>query len=253
MTERSDRPASVPHECPLTDAVIAQFLDGACDADTPDARDELAAHREECCDCREALERARRLDALVAATTARGGERGPGGQAQVLHAKFDAWLETAIAARPSPLPARAPRSGLPLLVGAAALVLLGVVVGVALSRRDRVIETSQERRAGQEHSAGREDIEPIAMDSPGPMPAPGRFEHPVASEWLRGMPAPIVIADGARTRLRSAVRVTPQDFADALRGPLLPFAAELASRLDWQASGGHATGRRASGDQRLDG
>ena len=56
--------------CPYTDAVLAQFLDGEAQLDERGRAhaDALAHHHAGCERCRQALARARRLDALVAAT-----------------------------------------------------------------------------------------------------------------------------------------------------------------------------------------
>lgn len=134
MNHSPDRGVPMPDSrCELTDLVLAHFLDGALDDLTVTQAEELALHREECSVCREALARARRLDALLAAsvddhdTTRRLGER------------FDAMLERALAVDSQPTIAPEPARGsrfAKATLRAAALVLVGVFVSRWWSSRE---------------------------------------------------------------------------------------------------------------------
>ncbi|MCC6785677.1 MAG: hypothetical protein IT457_22700 [Planctomycetes bacterium] len=207
--------------CPLTDAVLAQFLDGANDATTLLAREELALHRDQCAVCREALERARRLDALVAATADR----------HVGEARVELWLEQAIAARSSGSARVAPRRVLPRLVAALLLLGAGVALGLAgqawFSRPSHELPSAPLVRAPQPEPRvpDRVAVAPIGVET---VAAPQAA--PVDPEWLRGLPAPIAIAEAWSLRTRRAPRPSSEDHARALRAPLLPLAESVAAR-----------------------
>jgi rhodanese-related sulfurtransferase len=148
-------PAPQP-ACPLRDEVVALFLDGDAGLRSGVECEELAAHRDACDDCRQTLDRARRIDALVA------GEAGAAAAAVDLEAWLDGALEAALEGgrgRPHPEQGggaafRARRRAV-ALAGAVALVFgLGLALGRGLA-------------GGPEASAGAP--QPVAPDPAGPI------------------------------------------------------------------------------------
>jgi hypothetical protein len=119
--------------CPCQDAVIARFLDGdSCPpADVPNEL--LDLHLQDCPACRQGLERARLLDALVAST---------GGAPATGEDQVTAWLSAAVESAPVATPpavenptvppaAAGPRLLTPARVAVGVLVLLAALVVVA--------------------------------------------------------------------------------------------------------------------------
>ncbi|MBI5853555.1 MAG: hypothetical protein HZB39_21305, partial [Planctomycetes bacterium] len=205
--------------CPLTDEVLALFLDGANDPSTPPAREELALHRDECEVCRDALERARRLDALVAATAVRG----------VSEARREAFLATAFAAREAePMPSRVRRLARPI-AAATLLVVLGAALGAWFAGAFAPAAQPSPLPSPQPQAAR---VVEAAVETPTPAPV-----FAIDSEWLLGLPAPIAIATGAGSRPMRARAPSVEDCASILRSPwlvgsrlVLPDAADSVAR-----------------------
>jgi hypothetical protein len=121
------------NRCELTDLVLAHFLDGALDDLTVTQAEELALHREECGVCRDALARARRLDALLAASV------DDHDSTRQLGERFDAMLERALAVDSQPTIAPESARGSRFATAtlrAAALVMVGVFVSRWWSSRE---------------------------------------------------------------------------------------------------------------------
>lgn len=118
--------------CPRCDDVVAHFLDGDPEVRTLAAREDLDEHCGECSDCRAALARARRLDALLA----RGARR-----EQASTGVVERWLDAAVLAGTAVPAEPPPRRVRPRVLVATILVLVAVVgAGVELSREAPLVE-----------------------------------------------------------------------------------------------------------------
>ncbi|MGE0144869.1 MAG: hypothetical protein AB7I19_16230, partial [Planctomycetota bacterium] len=163
MSNSPDRSAPMgQNRCELTDLVLAHFLDGALDDLTVTEAEELAVHREECDVCREALARARRLDALLAASV------DEHAATRRLNERFGSLLEQALTVEHEPTAATTATRWKSLArnaLRAAALVMVGFVVSRWWSSR---------------------------VEAPTPVPSP---EAP--SVVARGVPQPAVVSEPA--------------------------------------------------------
>lgn len=114
----------IPHECPLTDRVVATFHDGAPEQE---AFPSLSEHLAQCGTCTQALGAARRVDALVAGTTLRPGRE-----------MTRALLARALAEAPSTLPPRRPHVPRAVLLASGVLVLAMLALVLAPHREAAV-------------------------------------------------------------------------------------------------------------------
>ena len=104
-------------DCPVTDEVLARFLDGDTEGREREVAEDLSLHVAECVVCRMSLRDARRLDAILAQTSV----------PEVSTAQADQLL-TAVLRVPEPMPSRP----WPVALAVAATLVVGVGLGAWL-------------------------------------------------------------------------------------------------------------------------